>query len=449
MVNREKLINQLKLERELYVSIHRKSLQQKNERGEVLLYNAPMNWMQQWPLAFPLTVDHGEKHKIIDVDGNVYIDFCLGYSAAFPGHGSREVVNALNEAMTGGMVYTMPSKLDAETGALLKERFGQDFWGFALSATDANRFMIKLCREITGRKKILVYNGCYHGTVEETFAMGEDGKTQTREGNIGIGIDTSNTTTAIEFNDLEALELELEKEEYACLMLEPVMTNCGIIHPADGYLEAAKALCRKYDTVFIIDEAHTITADYTGYSKKHELQPDVVILGKCIGGGFPVGIYGVSENIKNRIDGIMRVEYSDTSGIGGTMTGSILAMAGIKAALTYELTEGNYRKAIENTDIIVNGIGRIIGENLLNWSVASLGARFDIWFTERPGMNAAEAFASHDGDLYEYVFTALLNKGYIMSPYWNILGSVSPYLSAEECRRFLKDFKEVIKAVGD
>jgi len=449
VINREKLIDQLNLEQELYILKHKKSSREKTKRSEVLLYNAPMNWMQQWPLEFPLTVDHGEKHKIIDVDGNEFVDFCLGYSAAFPGHGSREIVNALNECMSGGMVFTMPSGLDAETGTLLKERFGQDFWGFALSATDANRFIIKLCREITDRKKILVFNGCYHGTVEETFAMGEDGKTQTREGNIGIGIDTEKTTTAIEFNDLEALELELKKEEYACLMLEPVMTNCGIIYPADGYLDAAKALCRKYDTVFIIDEAHTITADYTGYAKKYDLQPDVLILGKCIGGGIPVGVYGVSESIKNRIDGIIRVEYSDTSGIGGTMTGSVMAMAGIKAALTYELTEAKYLKAIANTDIIVNGIRKIIEENHLNWSVVSLGARFDIWFAEKPGMNAAEVFANHDGDLYEYVFTALLNKGYIMSPYWNILASVSPYMSDAECRGFLNALEDIIKAVAD
>ncbi len=197
-INRDRLSAQLELERESYVSRHGESLRQKTGRSKVLLYNAPMNWMQQWPLAFPLTVDRGEKHKITDADGNEYIDFCLGYSAAFPGHGSRKVVQALKEAMAGGMVYTMPSGLDAETGALLRERFGQDFWGFALSATDANRFIIKLCREITGRKKILIFNGCYHGTAEETFAMGEDGKTKTREGNIGIGVDTEKTTTAVE-----------------------------------------------------------------------------------------------------------------------------------------------------------------------------------------------------------------------------------------------------------
>ncbi len=442
-----KLLAQLELERKLYSAKHGKSRRQKTERSEVLLYNAPMNWMQQWPLEFPITVERGEKHKIIDADGNEYIDFCLGYSAAFPGHGSGEVVKALNDAMTGGMVYTMPSGLDAEAGDLLRERFGQDYWGFALSATDANRFVIKLCREITGRKKILVFNGCYHGTVEETFAMSEGGATQTREGNIGIGVDTATTTTAIEFNNLKALEEELRKEEYACLMLEPVMTNCGIIYPEPGYLEAAKGLCGKYGTVFIIDEAHTITADYRGYAKKHDLRPDILILGKCIGGGFPVGAYGVSESMKKRIDGIIRVEYSDTSGIGGTMTGSVMAMAGVRAALTYELTESNYKKAISNTDFIAGGLRETIRHHDLDWSVVCLGARFDIWFTEKPGANAAEAFSCHDGDLYEYIFTALVNRGYIMSPYWNILGSVSPNLSDKECKEFIKDFEEILKII--
>ena len=447
MISREKLLSQLKLERESFISTHPKSSEQKELRGEVLLYHAPMNWMQQWPLEFPITLSRGEKHKVTDVDGNTYIDFCLGYSAAFPGHGSKAVVRALNSAMTGGMVYTMPSGLDAEIGGLLKERFGQDFWGFALSATDANRFVIKLCREITGRKKILVFNGCYHGTVEETFAMGTDGKTETREGNIGIGVETAKTTTAIEFNDPDALEAELKKGEYACLILEPVMTNCGIIPPTPGYLEAAKALCRKHDTIFIIDEAHTITADYTGYAKKHGLKPDILILGKCIGGGFPVGVYGVSEEIKSRIDGIIRVEYSDTSGIGGTMTGSVIAMAGIRAALAYELTEENYRKAIANTGRIMEGIKNIIMENHLGWSLVDLGARFDIWFSEKPGTNAAEAFEIHDSDLYEYIFTAFVNRGFIMSPYWNILASVSPYLSEEDCANFIGAFEKIIQSI--
>ena len=447
MIDREKISDRLELERKAYAAKHGRSLLQKTERSDVLLYNAPMNWMQQWPLEFPITAVRGEKHKIIDADRNEYIDFCLGYSAAFPGHGSRKVAEALSDAMRGGMVYTMPSDLDAETGVLLRERFGQDYWGFALSATDANRFIIKLCREITGRKKILVFNGCYHGTVEETFAMGEGGETLTREGNIGIGVDTAKTTTAIEFNDLNALEAELRKEEHACLMLEPVMTNCGIIHPKAGYLETAKTLCKKYGAIFILDEAHTITADHRGYAKKHDLRPDVLILGKCIGGGFPVGVYGVSESIKNRIDEIIRVEYSDTSGVGGTMTGSVMAMAGIRAALTYELTESNYEKAIANTDFITSGLLEIIKKYSLGWSVVTLGARFDIWFGPKPGVSAAEAFVCHDGDLYEYIFTALVNRGYIMSPYWNILGSVSPYLSESECRGFLEAFEEIVRSI--
>ncbi|MEL7655446.1 MAG: hypothetical protein AAGU75_06010, partial [Bacillota bacterium] len=185
-----------------------------------------------------------------------------------------------------------------------------------------------------------------------------------------------------------------------------------------------------------------------GYTRKNNLQPDILVLGKCIGGGFPAGLYGVSKSIKERIDGIIRAEYSDTSGIGGTMTGSVMAMAGIKAALTYELTEKNFRKAIANTNVIVNGLNNTIRKFNLDWSVASLGTRFDIWFTEKPGVNASEAFALHDGDLYEYIFIALLNQGYIMSPYWNILGSVSPYLDEKECHEFLKSFEKIIGVIA-
>ncbi|MBR0600231.1 transaminase [Sinanaerobacter chloroacetimidivorans] len=449
MINRKKLQEQLLLEREVYLTSHQNSYQNKSKRSEVLLYNAPMNWMQQWPLAYPITIESGCQHKVTDIDSNEYIDFCLGYSAAFPGHGSKDVSKLLHEQMNKGMVYTMPSSLDAKVAGLLKERFGQDFWGFALSATDANRFMIKLCRAITNRKKILVFNGCYHGTVEEAFAMGENGETKTREGNIGIGVETSRTTAAIEFNNRAALEQELEKGIYACLLLEPVMTNCGIIHPMEGYLEQAKELCKKNGTVFIIDEAHTITTDYAGYAKKHNLEPDALILGKCIGGGFPAGAYGVSESIKNKIDEIIRVEYSDTSGIGGTMTGSIMAMSGIKAALTYELTKENFIRANANTDIIVKGMGEIIEKNRLEWSIARLGARFDIWFAKTPGKDASEAFSQHDEVLYEYLFTALVNKGYIMSPYWNLLGSVSPYLSEVECHQYLLDFEEAVMKIID
>ena len=435
----------MELERKAFLLNHKQSSEQKQMRGEVLLYNAPMNWMQQWPLEYPITVRSGEKHKIIDIDGNEYIDFCLGYSAAFPGHGSEDIVNALGAAMRNGMVYTMPSGLDVETGMMLRSRFGQEYWGFSLSATDANRFVIKLCREITRRKKILVFNGCYHGTVEETFAMRTEGKTETRDGNIGIGVETAKTTAAIEFNDLEALEAELQKKDYACLLLEPVMTNCGIIHPMEGYLESAKELCRKYGTIFVVDEAHTITAGCAGYAKKHELKPDILVLGKCIGGGFPAGAYGVTAEMKERIDGIIRVEYSDTSGIGGTMTGSVMAMAGIRAALTFELTEANYEKALLNAQRITDGLRRIIEKYKLDWSVAELGARFDIWFSDKTGKNAAEAFAVHDGELYEYLFTALLNRGYLMSPYWNILASVSPFVTDAECRGFLEAFEEAVR----
>ncbi len=447
MVNRKKLNEQLAVERANYSAAHKKSLAARTERAKTLLYNAPMNWMQQWPMEYPLTLAHGKLHKATDIDGNSYIDFCLGYSSAFPGHAVSEVTDELQKAMESGMVYTTPSNLDADTGKLLKQRYGQEFWGFSVSATDANRFVIKLCREITDRKKILVFNGCYHGTIEETTVIRDKGRTIEREGSIGTGIDTAEMTTAIEFNDVNALRRELAKEDYACLLMEPVMTNCGIIHPIDGYLEKAKMLCRRYGTVFVVDEAHTITSGFSGYSMEHELYPDVLILGKCLGGGFPVGAYGVNFKIKRRIDDVIKIEFSDTSGIGGTMTGSVMAMTGINAALNHGLTEENFNKAIANTDIIVSGLDDIIQRYKLGWSISRIGARFDIWFSDTPGINAAQAFRNHDKALYEYLFTGLINKGYIMSPYWNILGSVSPYLSAEECRDFVEAFDEIASRI--
>ena len=437
MIDRERLTASLALEQRRYLQKHERCKEAKEARSRVLLFNAPMNWMQQWPLAYPLTIVDAAEQQLTDADGNRYVDLCLGYSAAFPGHRPLSPKSAA--------VLTIPSDADVKAGEALRERFGQAFWGFALSATDANRFVIKLCREITGRKKILVFNGCYHGTVEETFAMGDGAKTVTREGNIGIGLETEKTTTAIEFNDISSLKNELEKQEYACLLFEPVMTNCGIIYPQPGYLAEMKKLCKANGTVTILDEAHTITADHRGYAKKHELAPDILVLGKCLGGGMPVGVYGVTEEVKERIDRIIRVEYSDTSGIGGTMTGSPAAMAAILDTLSSRLTEANYRAAISHTKAIADGIRTIIQKYTLSWSVATLGARFDLWFTPEPAKNAAGAFAVHDADLYEYVFLALLNRGFVLSPYWNILGSVSPFLTNEEIGGFLSAFEETIK----
>lgn len=447
MIHRERLEIALQKEKQRFFATHTKSNQAYDEKGDVLLYSAPMNWMQMWPGAFPLTIERAKEDKLIDVDDNVYTDFCLGYSAGLTGHGGEQFCKAFYDAMKDGMIYTLPSKLDAEVGRLLKDRFGPDYWGFALSATDANRFSIKLSRQITNRKRILVFNGCYHGTVEETFAFSEDGKTTTRVGQIGIAYDVGQITTAIEFNDFYALENELKKEVYACLLMEPVMTNCGIIHPEDGYLQKVKELCKKHGTILIIDEAHTITAGPSGYSGANKLQPDILVLGKSIGGGFPVGAYGITKELKKHVDDIIKVEFADTSGIGGTMTGSVMAMHAIKATLEHEITEENMHRALTICNYFRDNMTELFKAYKLPWHINQLGSRADIAFADKIAKNAKESFQVKDHDLYEYIFIGSINRGFIFSPYYNIMATFSYYTSKETIDDFIINFKELIEEI--
>lgn len=447
MIHRGKLEDALQAEKQIFSNSHKRSEEAYQEKGTVLLYSSPMNWMQMWPGGFPLTIDRATKDQLTDIDGNIYTDFCLGYSAGLTGHGGEEICKAFYESMKSGMVYTLPSTLDASVGRLLKERFGQGYWGFALSATDANRFSIKLCRQITNRNKILIFNGCYHGTVEETFAFSDNGRTATREGQIGIAYEVGDITTAIEFNDLEALERELKTEEYACLLMEPVMTNCGIIHPEEGYLMKAKELCRQYGTIWIIDEAHTITAGFRGYAGEYDLQPDILVLGKCLGGGFPVGAYGITEELKKRVDQIIKIEFADTSGIGGTMTGSVMAMHAIKAALEIEITETNMGNAKAICEYFSDSLTNLISELGLPWHVNRLGSRADLSFSSQIAKTAKESFAASDHDLYEYLFIGMLNRGYVFSPYYNIMATFSYYTGKKTIDKVMESFRELIERI--
>lgn len=447
MIHRERLEFSLEKEKSIFIETHKKSQEAYLEKGEVLLYSAPMNWMQMWPGGFPISIERAKEDTLVDLDGNTYTDFCLGYSAGLTGHGGEEICKTFYTAMKDGMVYTLPSKLDAQVGRLLKERFGQEYWGFALSATDANRFSIKLARQVTKRRKILIFNGCYHGTVEETFAYSEEGKTTTRVGQIGIAYEVGKITTAIEFNDLDALQKELEKEEYACLLLEPVMTNCGIIHPEEGYLTKAKALCKKHGTIFIIDEAHTITAGPRGYTGEYNLEPDILVLGKCIGGGFPVGAYGIRKDLKTRVDEIIKAEFADTSGIGGTMTGSVMAMHAIKAALEIEITPENMYRAKTICDYFSDCMTNIIVEYHLPWHMNRLGSRADISFSSIMARNAKESFAIHDHDLYEYLFIGAMNRGFVFSPYYNIMATFSYYTRKETIDDFILSLRELLDGI--
>ena len=447
MLDRSRLKRCLDNEMIRFNDMHRSSREIYETGRRCLMYGVPMNWMQMWPGGCPITVQEARDAEIIDVDGNRYADFCLGYSAALNGHAPEKVLEAVQEQMKKGSVYTLPSYNAYGTGEKLAERFGLPVWGYALSATDANRFALRICREVTGRRKILVFNGCYHGTVSECFIAGEAGKAVTRVGNMGPAFETPQTSDVVEFNDVAGLEKILKTGDIACLLMEPVMTNIGIIHPAEGFLAACRELTQETGTIWIIDEAHTITSGPAGYTGAAGLQPDMIVLGKSIAGGIPAGCFGMTDEIAARLYGKTRPEYADTSGIGGTMTGSPLAMAAIAATLDHHLTQEGFSKSIPKAEEFTDGICRVIEKYSLPFCTNQAGARAEYVFSSVPARNASESISFADHELYEYFFVGSLNRGFIMSPYYNIMAVFSPVTRVSDVRRHSEVFEELVRNI--
>ena len=305
-----------------------------------LLAGVPMNWMVKWAGAFPPFVREAQGAQFFDVDGHRYIDFCLGDTGAMTGHSPVATVKAVEEQARRGITLMLPSEDAIFVGEELQKRFQLPYWQFALTATDANRFSIRLARQITGRPKILVFNWCYHGTVDETFiTLQANGEVGPRAGNIGPPVNPAITTKVVEFNDIDGLEQALAPGDVACVLAEPAMTNVGIVHPQPGYHQALRELTRKHGTLLIIDETHTICAGPGGYTRAENLDPDILVFGKAIGAGIPGAAYGFSQEVAERIVAGQELEDCDVGGIGGTLAGNALSLAAMRATLTNVLTK--------------------------------------------------------------------------------------------------------------
>src|SRR5215475_4561096 len=317
------------------------------ERAQAsLLGGVPMNWMVRWAGAFPIFVaDAGGAH-FTDVDGHRYLDLCLGDTGAMTGHSPAASVAAIEERARRGVTFMLPTEDAVRVGEELARRFGLPFWQTALTATDANRFAIRLARHVTRRPKILVFHWCYHGTVDETFASLRDGRVVARAGNLGAPVDPAVTTRVVEFNDVPALEKELAHGDVACVLAEPAMTNVGIVHAAPGYHDALRELTRKHGALLIIDETHTICAGPGGYTRAHNLDPDFLVFGKPIGSGVPGAAYGFTQQVADMIMKNHFLDTCDTGGIGGTLAGNALSLAAMRATLTKLLTKEAFDRMI-------------------------------------------------------------------------------------------------------
>jgi len=419
-INREALKELNTREEQKFISEHAKSAELYARARKSLLGGVPMNWMKKWAGAFPIFVARAKGAHFTDVDGRDYVDLCLGDTGAMTGHSPDVVADALAKRVREGITLMLPTEDSLWVGEELKRRFGLAYWQFGLTATDANRFAIRIAREITQRSKILVYNYCYHGTVDESFAALRDGIVGPRRGNIGPPVNPAETTRVVEFNDLNALEAALKHHDVAVVLAEPAMTNVGIILPDAGYWKVARELTRKYGALLIADETHTICVGPGGCTRKWKLDPDFVVFGKPIGSGIPGATYGCTEEVAERISARIELEDCDVGGIGGTLAGNLLSLAAMRTTLENVLTAKTFETMIPLATRFADGVAGEIKKHHLQWNVQQLGARAEYMFRGEPPRNGGESAAATDFELERFLHLYALNRGVLLTPFHNM-----------------------------
>ena len=444
-IDRDVLAGKLEVELENFVVSNPRSQALFARSRKSLVGGVPMPWMMRWAGGFPVFARIAIGARIIDVDDHTYIDFCLGDTGAMTGHDPEPVVRAITDQEKTGITTMLPTENAAWVGEELQRRFGLDRWMFTLTATDANRTALRICRQITGRPKVLVFSYSYHGSVDESFAVaGPDGTTVSREGNVGPPVDPAQTTTAIEFNDLDALEIALATGEIACVLAEPAMTNMGIVLPDDGYHDALRELTRKHGTLLIIDETHTFSAGAGGCTRAWGLEPDLFTIGKAIGSGVPAGALGMTEEVTTRMFSQQEADYEDTGGVGGTLAGNALSMAAMRATLAEVLTDEAFEYTIPLATRFSEGIKAVVNEHGLPWNVTQLGARAEYRFEDAPARNGTQAHEASDPELERFLHIHALNRGVLLTPFHN-MALMSPATTEHDVDRHTEVFDEAIR----
>jgi glutamate-1-semialdehyde aminotransferase len=412
-----------------------------------MMNGVPMSWMKKWPGPYPVYVASAKGAHFSDVDGNDYVDFCLGDTGAMVGHSPDASVAAIKKQLDKGITFMLPTDDAAIAAQTLADRFGLEKWQFTLTATDANRHIIRYARHITGRSKIMIHDYCYHGTVDETFAnLDAQGQTISRANNIGAPVELSETTWVVPFNDLAAAEKAFASGEIAAALIEPAMTNIGLVLPEPGYLEGLRELATKYDVILIHDETHTLSEGVGGMTRRRNLRPDAVVLGKTIGAGIPAGAFGMSSTLAERIAKSVRLEHIDVGGVGGTLAGNALSMAAIRATLTEVLTEEAFEKMEKISIEWTRDVQEIINEFNIPWQVSQLGCRAEYSFRSTAPRTGKEAADADDFALQQYLQLHAINRGVLMTPFHN-MALISPETTLEDVKRHTLHFRDAAKAL--
>ena len=443
-IDRARLADLMEAERALFRERHPGSRVLFEAGRDSMLWGVPMNWMVRWPGDHPVYVADAEGARFTDVDGNDFVDFCLGDTGGMAGHSPKAAVDAIARQAAHGITLMLPTEDAAWVSRELARRFGVPSWSFTLTATDANRFAIRWARHVTGRTKILVHNHCYHGTVDETFAELDDaGAVVEQPGNTGPPVAVRATTKVVEINDLDGLERALADEDVAVCLFEPALTNIGIVLPDPGYWDGVRERCDRTGTLLLIDETHTISAGPGGATKAWGLAPDIVTIGKTLGAGIPSAAYGLREDLRRRVVEQVDPDVIDVGGTGGTLAGNALSLAAMRATLGEVLTDEAFTGMIRLGARFEGGVRDVIASRDLPWHVVRLGCRVEYLFRPDAARNGHEAFLGQDAELDPFIHLFLLNRGILMTPFHN-MALMSPATTEADVDRHTEVFGEAV-----
>ena len=411
--------------------------------ADAYLGGVPLHWMTDWPMPHLPLVARAKGARLTDIDGYEIDDFCLGDTGSMFGHSPAPVAKAIRAQAPRGLTYMLPTEDALEAGRLLQEVFGPFRWQIATTATDANRFAIRVARAITGRPKILVFNGCYHGTVDDVMVELSGGKTQNRQGLMGQVADLTLGATAVEFNDLAAVEAALKTGEIAAILTEPVMTNSCMVLPDAGFHDGLRLLSRRYGALLIIDETHTISSGLGGYTAVHSLSPDMFVVGKCVAGGMPTAVWGMTDEIAQRYEEANAARPSGHSGMGTTLSANPMQFACLKATLGEVMTAKNYTHMEKLAERLADGLSTAIKRVNAPWHVVRVGARVEFICAPGPLRNGTEAGHAHQPQVEAALHTALLNRGSLIAPFHNMM-LISPATKKRQVDRLIMAFNDVL-----
>jgi glutamate-1-semialdehyde 2,1-aminomutase len=434
-------------ERQTFADTHPRSKAAYAAARPHLLGGVPMTWMNLAAGGFPLHLATAQDARVTDLDGHTYVDFALGDTGAMAGHSPSATVEAIARQSAQGITAMMPTEDAAWVGAELERRFGPPRWSFTLTATDANRWAIRLARQTTRRPKILVFAWCYHGSVDEAFALREGDRVVARPGNVGPPVDLAATTRVAEFNEPDDLATQLAHEDVAAVLMEPALTNIGIVLPEPGYLETVRRLTQQHGTLLINDETHTFSAGPGGATRAWGLEPDIVTIGKAIAGGVPSGAYGISAELADRIEADTEADIVDTGGIGGTLAGNALSLAATRATLEQVLTDEAFERMTARATRFAAGVRGAIDEHGLEWSIAQLGARTEYRFASPPPRTGSESARADDRELEDYLHVYLANRGVLITPFHS-MALMSPVTTDADVDRHTEVFTAALAELG-